>query len=1282
MMKSVDINLKRVGKQEITTGPTWDLIQELLPDKKIVRIMACRGTDRTLGPPSDLTRDEAPFRRTIMIHRPTQEIRYEKHWEQWTILSNRQLIRPAHPCRINVTVFACDHNHNASSSSMQPAETVSLENPNVSPAEMPGVPNAPVSPETAVDTTTGSMHPEAETPGIEPRIQEQTIRFRGLPKWEQQQILQMHKNLGHPSNNRLSKALQSAGYRPDVSQAALELKCAVCAKCSPPKHQRPATLKPMLDFNHRIYLDGVNWTNAQGKTLQFYHIIDAGSNFHVAIATPAKITQDIVNVINQHWMSWAGPPNELQVDSGTELNSEEFETFLQRFGIKSNTTCPMAHWQNGKIERHGKFLQYMLTKIDIEHPINDYQSLQLALSQSTHAKNSLSIRHGYAPEIIVFGKHSRIPGSILSDESIPSHELATQDDQRIGAKEFKHLLSIRESARKAFHDADNNSSLRKALLRRSCPHRGSYSQGQWVMIWRGEPPHKQGWIGPQRVIIQDGHNTVWTTQCAKLYRSAPEHVRPAMSQELPDQPEAWPDNLTEMNQQIQNMQRQGIIETNPSTIDIPDDNTHLQNPPIVDENFHHNPHHNIENAEESVSRTPSSNATMPQPDQEPETVRQATPSSENETNNDELLVCTDIDWCLTAQADDVATAWKCEFEIPMTDQGLPSNQEEAWTMLATSAKKQRTEVRLAELTSEEKAQFDQAKMSEVQSWVQTGTVSKILRNQIPQDQILRCRSILTWKPVDTVGTSPENSKSSHKAKARLVVLGYLDPNLEEIPRDSPTLNRTSRMILLQVIASHGWLLQSFDVKAAFLQGQPQSDRVMAVEPVPELRTVMNLGPQHVAKLNKSAYGLIDAPFLWFCSLVTELTRLGFEAAPFDPCLFVLREPEGSPKAGQLAGILGVHVDDGIGAGNALFESKIQEFEKKFKFGSHKTTAFTFTGVEITQRGDNSIHMSQGQYIKKINPIYLDVNRKTQHESPVTEKERLALRGIIGSLQYAATNTRPDIASKLSFLQSSINTATTETLHEANRLLHEAKKHHDVSIVIKPIPTEDFRFMAFSDASFSSAKKPDSHAGLIIVGTHKDVSQNKQCPISPISWGCKKIQRVVTSTLAAETTALASAVDQLAWLRLFWSWIHEPKTNWKEPETALRKIAPAITTATFREHADLAITDCKSLFDLTTRTAPPSCSEFRVQLAARAVKEALLEGIQLRWVHSGAQLADSLTKAMEAHFLRETLRLGSYKLSDETAILKERAKTKDRIRWLKEQDQQLELSTTKKENLGM
>ena len=122
-----------------------------------------------------------------------------------------------------------------------------------------------------------------------------------------------------------------------------------------------------------------------------------------------------------------------------------------------------------------------------------------------------------------------------------------------------------------------------------------------------------------------------------------------------------------------------------------------------------------------------------------------------------------------------------------------------------------------------------------------------------------------------------------------------------------------------------------------------------------------------------------------------------------------------------------------------------------------------------------------------------------------------------------------------------------------------------------------------------------------------------------------------------------------------------------------KLAPAISVPTKPEDSDLAVTDCKSLYDLVARTSPPSCSEFRVQLVARAIKESLREGTIARWVHGGAQLADSLTKSMESNFLRETLRLGSDRLCAETATLKERAKTKDQLRWLRMQHDGTEAS---------
>ena len=67
--------------------------------------------------------------------------------------------------------------------------------------------------------------------------------------------------------------------------------------------------------------------------------------------------------------------------------------------------------------------------------------------------------------------------------------------------------------------------------------------------------------------------------------------------------------------------------------------------------------------------------------------------------------------------------------------------------------------------------------------------------------------------------------------------------------------------------------------------------------------------------------------------------------------------------------------------------------------------------------------------------------------------------------------RPDLASRLSFLQSEINQATVETLINANKTLHEAKRHSKVSIHIQPIACQDLRFLAFSDAFVRIQEEP-------------------------------------------------------------------------------------------------------------------------------------------------------------------------------------------------------------------
>ena len=68
-------------------------------------------------------------------------------------------------------------------------------------------------------------------------------------------------------------------------------------------------------------------------------------------------------------------------------------------------------------------------------------------------------------------------------------------------------------------------------------------------------------------------------------------------------------------------------------------------------------------------------------------------------------------------------AWRCEFEVPRHCVGKFTKETPAdEILLATTEKKQRTEVKLSLLAPEEKAAFQAAKQTEVQNWLTTGTV--------------------------------------------------------------------------------------------------------------------------------------------------------------------------------------------------------------------------------------------------------------------------------------------------------------------------------------------------------------------------------------------------------------------------------------------------------------------------------------------------------------------------------------------------------------------------------
>ena len=103
-----------------------------------------------------------------------------------------------------------------------------------------------------------------------------------------------------------------------------------------------------------------------------------------------------------------------------------------------------------------------------------------------------------------------------------------------------------------------------------------------------------------------------------------------------------------------------------------------------------------------------------------------------------------------------------------------------------------------------------AKKLEADQWIGTTVFSAAKRAGIPKHRIMSMRRILTWKKVE--------GSDGAKAKARLVVKGFTDPDLTTIRAESPTLPNTGRNSPLQMAASYRMRISMGDAKTAIPQG--------------------------------------------------------------------------------------------------------------------------------------------------------------------------------------------------------------------------------------------------------------------------------------------------------------------------------------------------------------------------------------------------------------------------------------------------------------------------------
>ena len=272
------------------------------------------------------------------------------------------------------------------------------------------------------------------------------------------------------------------------------------------------------------------------------------------------------------------------------------------------------------------------------------------------------------------------------------------------------------------------------------------------------------------------------------------------------------------------------------------------------------------------------------------------------------------------------------------------------------------------------------------------------------------RWVLTWKKIDDNEENPR-----WKAKARLVLRGFEDPDLLSLQKAAPTASRLARTMLLSVTSWLSWSLTCGDVRAAFLSGKTFTRELIVRLPAD---CAGLLGVQHPCymKMLKSAYGLADAPLLWYQEADRRLQKCGWQRHPMDKCCYLLNKIN-VKKELQCAGMLILHVDDILVSGDQsdFYKKALQQLRATFDFGKwdvlSKNSPIKYCGGVVMMREDGKIEVSYKEYIKKICPITVAKGR--DHSQSINEQEKSKARVLIGALQWPATQGFPGLAASVS-----------------------------------------------------------------------------------------------------------------------------------------------------------------------------------------------------------------------------------------------------------------------------